>query len=186
MPSLLLTLERLVAGYDVPVTAPVSLRLYAGEVLGLVGANGSGKSTLLRAIMGAARIFSGSLDKAPRLHLTHQRQRPLRLREMPLRGRELLQVCGAKIPPPARLQPFLDQRLDKLSGGQLQFLQIWACLANGADVILLDEPTNNLDPDGIDALTESFQHLGAHQAVLLVSHEKDFSARVCHRLLELG
>lgn len=183
----LLTADRLVAGYTSPITPPVSFRLHAGEVLGLLGPNGSGKSTVLRAIMGTARIFGGTLHKEPGIRLAHQRQRPLRLRQMPIRGRELLRLCGADQEPlPERLRPLLNQRLDRLSGGQLQFLQTWACLGSGAELILLDEPTNNLDPDGIEALAESFAHLGEHQAVLLVSHEKTFTARICTHVVEVG
>jgi len=183
----LLAADQLVAGYTAPLTVPVSFTLCRGEVLGLLGPNGAGKSTLLRALIGTARIFSGTLDKAPGLRITHQRQRPVRLPQMPIRGRELLHLCGAdREPLPAKLRPLLERRLDQLSGGQLQLLQIWACVGNGADLILLDEPTNNLDPDGIAALGDAFQHLGQHQAVLLVSHEKSFVTRVCTRRVELG
>jgi ABC-2 type transport system ATP-binding protein len=182
----LLRLERVVTGYTTPVTAPLSFSLYAGEVLGLVGANGVGKSTLIRALTGTARIFSGTFTKAAGIHLTHQRQRPVRLREMPLRGSELLHLCGADKSVPARIQPFLSQRLDQLSGGQLQLLQIWACLGDGADVIILDEPTNNLDPEGISVLSDSVRQLQAHQAVLLVTHEAYFSAHVCTRIVEMS
>ena len=185
-PQLLLQAENLVAGYQTPLTSPLSFDLYAGEILGLCGANGAGKSTVIRAIMGTARIFSGTLHKAEGVHITHQAQRPVQLQQMPLQGQELLHLCGAKSSHlPERAQPLLSQRLDKLSGGQLQFLQIWACLDSGADVIVLDEPTNNLDPTGISALCEGLQRLQAHQAVLLVSHEATFVQQVCTRTLEL-
>lgn len=186
MPALLHA-DQLVAGYSAPINPPLSFEIHPGEVLGLLGPNGSGKSTIIRAITGTAKIFSGTLRKQAGLKLAHQRQRPVRLREMPIRGRELLRLCGAEREPlPDKLRPFLAQRLDQLSGGQLQFLQTWACLGNGADLILLDEPTNNLDPDGIQALADAFQHLSEHQAVLLVSHEKHFTDRVCTKIVEVG
>lgn len=185
--SVLLQIEHLVAGYQRPLTAPLSLRIETGEVVGLLGPNGAGKSTVIRALTGEARIFSGRVEKAPGLRLTHQRQRPVRLRDMPLRAEELLSLCGAEHRPlPEKLKPYLYQRLDRLSGGQLQLLQTWACLGGGADLILLDEPTNNLDPDGIDALRDALQHLGKHQAVLLVSHEKNFTDAICTRTLRIS
>ena len=187
MSSALLAAQQLVVGYQKPITAPISFQLHAGEVLGLLGPNGSGKSSLIAAITGTARIFSGQLHKAPGIELSHQRQRPVRLKEMPIQGRELLQLCAAdKLPLPARLKPFLDQRLDKLSGGQLQFLQTWACMGSSANVILLDEPTNNLDPEGIDSLADSLKHLAPNQAVLLVSHEQNFIDKVCSQVVEVS
>jgi len=183
---LLLQAENLVAGYQTPLTSPLSFDLYAGDILGLCGANGVGKSTVIRAIMGTARIFSGTLHKAEDIYIVHQAQRPVQLKQMPLQGQELLHFCGAKTTKlPPHVQPLLHQRLDKLSGGQLQFLQIWACLGSDADVIVLDEPTNNLDPTGIAALCEGLQQLQPHQAVLLVSHEAAFVQRVCTRTLEV-
>lgn len=185
-PLPLLQAENLIVGYQTPISAPLSFSLYAGEVFGICGANGAGKSTLIRALMGTARIFSGTLHKAQGIYIVHQTQRPVQLKQMPLTGQELLRLCGAKIANlPERVQPLLRSRLDKLSGGQLQFLQTWACLGSDADVIVLDEPTNNLDPTGIAALCEGLQHIQAHQAVLLVSHEAAFMQQVCSRTLEL-
>lgn len=183
----LLTVHQLRAGYTVPVHPPLTFSVRPGEVLGLLGPNGCGKSTVLRAILGAATVFGGEIRKKTGLTLAHQRQRPVRLREMPLRGRELLRLCDAdRGHMPEKLKPLLDQRLDRLSGGQLQFLQIWACFGGGAELILLDEPTNNLDPDGIETLADHFRHLGKHQAVLLVSHEPNFVDRVCTHIVAVN
>ncbi len=183
----LLQAENLVAGYQTPITAPLSFALYAGDILGLCGANGAGKSTLIRAIMGTARIFSGVLQQAAGIRLVHQAQHPLQLQPMPLQAQELLRLCGVEGSHtlPAQLQPLLRQRLDKLSGGQWQLLQICACLGSNAEVIVLDEPTNNLDPASIAALCEALQQLQPQQAVLLVSHEARFVQQVCNRTLEM-
>jgi len=183
----LLSVNTLVAGYTRPITPALSFEIQPGEVVGLLGANGCGKSTVLRAIMGTARIFSGTLYKRPRLRLTHQRQSPVRLKQMPIRGWELLRVCERNQKPlPAKLQAVMNQRLDQLSGGQLQLLQTWACFGDEVDLILLDEPTNNLDPEGIKALTDAFNHLNAHQAVLMVSHEPEFTAQVCTQIVTMN
>jgi len=182
----LLHADNLVAGYQTPITAPLSFALYAGDILGICGANGAGKSTVIRAIMGTARIFSGLLHKAAGIRIVHQAQRPVQLKQMPLLGAELLRLCGTQTTDvPHHVQPLLHQRLDKLSGGQLQLLQTWACLGSGADVIVLDEPTNNLDPTGIATLSEGLQQLQAHQAVLVVSHEANFVQHVCTRTQDL-
>ncbi|PZR19096.1 MAG: ABC transporter, partial [Azospira oryzae] len=75
---------------------------------------------------------------------------------------------------------------DRLSGGQLQFLHLWACLQAPADVILLDEPTNNLDPQGVAALGAAIAARAAAGAgIVLVSHDDDFVAAACQRVVRL-
>ncbi len=122
--SPLLRATELVAGHERPVVGPLSFALGPGEVLGLWGPNGSGKSTLLDAITDSARVFSGSVQRAPGLTLAYQEQRPVRLPAMPLTGRDLLRLAGMERPaapaavpsPPASLRTLLGRRLDTLSG----------------------------------------------------------------------
>jgi ATPase subunit of ABC transporter with duplicated ATPase domains len=73
-----------------------------------------------------------------------------------------------------------------MSGGQYQLLNVWACLGSGAELVLLDEPTNNMDPRATTALEElvvSSRESG--RGVLVVSHEHDFLERVSTRLVEI-
>lgn len=187
----LLRIEQLVAGYQRPVVGPVSLEIVPGEVVGLWGANGSGKSTLLNALIGGARLWSGHLQRAPGLHVAYQEQQPVRLPVMPLCGRDLLRVAGvsretSKLSPPPALAALLDRRLDRLSGGQYQVLSVWAALAGGADLILLDEPTNSLDPQTEGLLVELLSAPPKQAAVLLVSHEHRFLEAACSRVLGLS
>jgi ATPase subunit of ABC transporter with duplicated ATPase domains len=105
---------------------------------------------------------------------------------MPIQGRELLAYAGAQGEPPARLGPWLEQRVDRLSGGQFQILNVWACLDGGADLVLLDEPSNNLDPERVGLLADLLAERGPEQTVLVVSHEPPFLERVATRLLEVG
>lgn len=180
----LLVLDALVAGYDRPVVGPLSGQVHRGEVLGLLGPNGCGKSTLLAVIGHGATRFSGAIYRAPGLRVAVQPQRPVRAAGLPLTGRELLRLAGA--PPrraPASLHPLLDRRLDRLSGGQQQLLAVWAALGAGADLVLLDEPGNNLDPAHAGQLLEWLAADGAGRGVLLVSHETDLLVRACTRTL---
>jgi ATPase subunit of ABC transporter with duplicated ATPase domains len=182
----LLTVTDLVAGYGEPVVGPISFMLADGEVVGLQGPNGSGKSTLLKALTGRAGILSGMVARRPGLTLAYQTQHPVRLAEMPLTGREYLRYADAvHQPAPARLAQWLERRIDTLSGGQFQLLATWAHLATAADLVLLDEPTNNLDPVSTAILTEILHSEIDRRAVLLVSHEAAFLARACSRVLEL-
>jgi hypothetical protein len=75
------------------------------------------------------KVFGGQVEKATGLAISHQAQGFDDLRGVPLTGRELLALTGAyagRLPP--WLADRLDWRLDRLSGGQLQFLRLWACL----------------------------------------------------------
>jgi len=183
----LLRAREVTVGYGAPVLGPLSFTVGRGEIVGLWGHNGSGKSTLLKALAGSARLFSGTLEKAAGLTLGYQAQRPTRLEEMPLRGWEYLRYAGAdREPPPERLRAWLDQRIDRLSGGQFQLLNVWAILGGHADLVLLDEPTNNLDPAGEALLAAILRAEQGRRAVLLVSHERAFLDSACHRVLEVG
>lgn len=185
--ALLLSLQGLVAGYDRPLTAPCSFTLERGEVLGLYGPNGVGKSTLLNAVLGSARIHAGSLTRAPALCLAYLPQRPVRPAEAPLSGHDLLRCMGAKrVQPPPRLAARLGSRIDRLSGGEFQVLCLWTCLGGDADLVLLDEPTNNLDQEHTDLAAEEIAAERDRRATLLVSHDFDFLRRVCTRIVNVA
>ncbi|HJW26850.1 MAG TPA: ATP-binding cassette domain-containing protein [Rhodocyclaceae bacterium] len=183
----LLVTEDLVAGWGAPVTPPLTLRLAAGEIVGLVGPNGVGKSTYLSALTGGARIFGGRLDERPGLRLALQTQASPPFGGLPLCGEELLRLTGAS---PEGLPPWLADklawRLDRLSGGQRHFLALWAILQSPADLVLLDEPTNNLDVAGVAHLEGAVRRRAAEGVgVLVVSHDHDFVDRVCDRVVNV-
>ena len=183
----LLRIESLSAGYAQPVLGPLSMQLCAGEILGIAGPNGCGKSTLLAALTGSARIFAGRIDKPAGLRLSLQQQQPPNTDGLPFNARELIALTGATtqgLPP--WLASRLGERLDRLSGGQLQFLYLWACLQAPADVVLLDEPTNNLDPEGVSFLEVALRRRASEGAgVLVVSHDARFIDTVCSRTMRL-
>lgn len=184
----LLDLHGLVAGWQRPATVALDLALAAGEIVGLTGPNGVGKSTVLAAIAGRARVFAGRVEQAPGLRVALQTQDVPPVAGLPLSGRELLGLTGAAADGlPSWLAEKLDWRLDRLSGGQRHYLALWAVLQAPAELVLLDEPTNNLDAAGV-------AHLGAHlrkraaagAGMLVVSHDAAFVDAVCDRVVALG
>lgn len=185
--SPLLELHGLVAGWEVPATAPLDLQLAAGEVLGLTGPNGVGKSTVLAAIASRAKVFSGRMVLRPGLSMALQTQEVPPVMGLPLSGCELLDLTGASAEGlPAWLQERLDLRLDHLSGGQRHYLALWAVLQAPADLVLLDEPTNNLDAAGVAHLTAHLRDRAAGgTGLLVVSHDAAFVEAVCDRVLVL-
>ncbi len=185
--SPLLELQGLVAGWEAPATAPLDLQLAAGEVLGLTGPNGVGKSTVLAAIASRAKVFSGRMLRRPGLSVALQTQEVPPVMGLPLSGRELLDLTGASAKGlPAWLLERLDLRLDHLSGGQRHYLALWAVLQAPADLVLLDEPTNNLDAAGVAHLTAHLRDRAAGgTGLLVVSHDAAFVEAVCDRVLVL-
>ncbi len=186
MSETLLAVTDLVAGYEGPVVGPLSFELAAGEVVALTGANGAGKSTVLRALTGQARLFGGVIRRGGGVRLAYQAQQAPDIGELPLRAREFLALTGTPDPArlPERLQRLLHLRLDRLSGGQRQLFLVWAALLHPGRVLLLDEPSNNLDTDGERLLAEALAALPPERGALVISHEPDFLARVAHRVVE--
>jgi ABC-type Mn2+/Zn2+ transport system ATPase subunit len=184
----LLDLHGVVAGYGAPVVGPVSLTVARGEIVGLTGPTGSGKTTLVNAGLGLARVIEGELRKAPGLRVNVQRQHPVRLPEMPLTGRDVLRlVDAADRPVPDSIRPFVERRIDRLSGGQFQLLQVWACLSAAADLVILDEPTTNMDPTAKTSLEAILR--ASHEligSILVISHDHAFLERVTSRIVRIG
>lgn len=170
-------------GYEQPVVGPISFSVSRGEPVALTGDNGAGKTTILRAIIGTARIFEGHVARSPMARASVLRQFPEHAVEMPLLASELLAVTGAsRQAVPEVVEPLLHTRLDRLSGGQYQLLMVWACLGSTANLVLLDEPTNNMDDRTITALATLIGDARQRgQGVLIVSHDSTFLSRVEHR-----
>ena len=179
MSDALIHAEELEVGYAQPVVGPLSFAVMPGEVVGLAGPNGSGKSTVHNALADHVRVFAGSMHRRSELTIGWLQQQPLQLPEMPFNGWEYLSFARATEPPPAHLAAWLDQRVDSLSGGQYQLLNVWAVLGSVADLLLLDEPTNNLDLEGEQILANTLKQLEQRRGVLLVSHDRAFLERVC-------
>ncbi len=182
----LLAFDQLRAGYAEPVVGPLSFQLRAGEVVGLAGPNGSGKSTVFNVLTGSARRFAGRIHRLDGAGIACQAQTPYQGGELPLRGDELFRIMGSdpKVLPQA-LSVLLPRRLDRLSGGQRQSLVVWSALGHPGAIVLLDEPTNNLDAQGRALLIEGLQHLAPHRAALVISHDDAFLDQVCHRAVHL-
>lgn len=184
--SVLLRAQGLGVGYERPLLQGLDLELVAGRVTTLLGPNGAGKSTVLRALGEPRLRLAGQLWQAPGLRLGHLAQAAEGQAELPLCGRELLALTGASadgLPP--WLADCLDARLDRLSGGQLQYLRFWSIAAAPFDVLCLDEPGNNLDARGLAALRAWLHTPPAGQAVVLVTHDDSLVDAARQRVIRI-
>jgi ABC-2 type transport system ATP-binding protein len=207
MMSMLLRTERLTKDYNsYRALAGLDLTVAAGEVFGLLGPNGSGKTTALRLVMGFLRPTSGRAliaghdcwhdGVAARKHLAYL-PGELRLYEN-MTGRQLITfLCDIRGMAPApdldaqarRLEIDLERPIANLSSGMKRKVALLQVLSCQAPLVILDEPTNTLDPNMRDQLLSQLrQARDRGQAVLFSSHVLSEVEQVCDRvgILEYG
>ncbi len=152
--------DRIIVQFD-------DLEVYYGEKIGIVGANGAGKTTLLDLLAGRLSPDEGSLALRTRFSYIGQEGSP-------------------DVDPDRKLaREFMvsDVAGDQASGGEKTRLKIAASLDESAGLIFADEPTSNLDLEGIRLLENKLAVFGG--AMLLVSHDRELLDRLCHKIVEI-
>lgn len=164
-----------------------SLRIQRGDRIGLVGANGSGKTTLLKLLTGELPCDEGSVTLAKTQHgVMIDQQRSLlapekRVRDVLAEGGDWIDVRGVRKHIQGYLKDFLfdpglvDARVGTLSGGERSRLLLAREFARKSNLLVLDEPTNDLDLETLDLLQEVIADYDG--TVLIVSHDRDFLDR---------
>ncbi len=164
-----------------------SLRIQRGDRIGLVGANGSGKTTLLKLLTGELAPDDGTVTLAKTLHgVMIDQQRSLlapekRVRDVLAEGGDWIDVRGVRKHIQGYLKDFLfdpglvDARVGTLSGGERSRLLLAREFARMSNLLVLDEPTNDLDLETLDLLQEVIADYDG--TVLIVSHDRDFLDR---------
>jgi sulfate-transporting ATPase len=164
-----------------------------GAVVGIVGANGAGKTTLFRMIVGEESPDAGAIEVGSTVELAYVDQSREALDpdktvfEEVSGGADVLYFGKAEVNPRAYLSWFAFRGADQqkkvgvLSGGQRNRLHLAKLLESGGNVMLLDEPTNDLDVDTLRALENAI--LDYAGCVLVISHDRWFLDRVCTHLL---
>jgi ATP-binding cassette subfamily F protein uup len=172
---------------DRTIIKDFSLRIQRGDRIGVVGANGSGKTTLLRLLTGALEPDEGTVTLAKSLAgVLIDQQRSLlspekSLRDVLAEGGDWLDVRGVRKHVQCYLKDFLfdpgliDARVGTLSGGDQSRLLLAREFARKSNLLVLDEPTNDLDLETLDLLQEVIADYDG--TVLIVSHDRDFLDR---------
>lgn len=187
------------------VVRDVSLDVYKGENLCLVGANGSGKSTLLKACVGLLKPDSGTVELAKGLRVAYMQQTHLAERDFPATVWEIV-LSGTQTPGRFRpfyskadkekametakllkIESFLKKQIGALSGGQQQRALLARALAADPDLLVLDEPCSALDPHITHELHGIFDELRERLGItmLISTHCWDYVAHSADRVLEM-
>jgi ATP-binding cassette subfamily F protein uup len=172
---------------DRQIIRDFSLRVQRGDRIGIVGPNGAGKTTLLKLLTGELEPDSGKVTRARTLSgIVIDQQRKLmephrRVKDVLANGGDWIEVRGHKKHIKGYLKEFLfdpaiaDAPIGSLSGGERSRLLLAREFAREANLLVLDEPTNDLDLETLDLLQEVIADYDG--TVLIVSHDRDFLDR---------
>jgi ATP-binding cassette subfamily F protein uup len=164
-------------------------RIKRGDRIGIIGPNGAGKSTLIKMLLGEIAPDGGKIRLGANLHIVSFDQNKSELKpEQTVRealtgnAGDFIDVRGRPMHHMGYLRQFLfpreyaDAKVSTLSGGERTRLLLAKAMAKFANVLILDEPTNDLDMDTLDLLQDSLAEFEG--TLLLVSHDRDFLDRV--------
>ena len=180
---------------DVPVVRDYSQRIFRGDRVGIIGPNGSGKTTLLRLLVGELEPDQGTIKRGARLQIAYFDQQR---EQLDPDASVIDSVADGNTTVLVRSQPkhvmgyladflFPKERAQSpvrsLSGGERNRLMLARLFAKPANVLVLDEPTNDLDLETLDLLEEAVA--GFDGTVLLVSHDRVFLDNVVTSILAL-
>lgn len=209
-PQTLLKVQGVSAGYDsIPVLREVNFHVDAGQIVGVLGHNGMGKTTLMKALVGHIPITAGSLllDGVDITRMpTHKRARlgmgyvsqgrdifpSLTVREnlaigAAAVGRDRVRAVELAVNEFPILGSLLDRKGGALSGGEQQILALARALCGEPRLLLLDEPTEGIQPSIVDEIEDYLVQRAKETSLAIAVVEQDvgFIAAMAHRVLWL-
>ena len=175
------------------IVRDLNLRLLRGDKLGLVGPNGAGKSTIIKLILGELEADSGTVKRGSKLDVAYfdqfrdQLNDEATLADTISPGSEWVEIGNNKKHVMSYLVDFLfpaeraNAKVSSLSGGERNRLLLARLFARPANLLILDEPTNDLDIDTLELLESLLQDYAG--TVILVSHDRAFLDNVVTQVL---
>ncbi len=186
--------ENISFSYDRPIINNFSFRVKKGEKIGVIGANGSGKSTFIKLLTKQLAPSTGKVIHGTNLEISYFDQHRIELNPTRTLQQFLCETGGDQIELPsstmhvaAYLKQFmfdpnlLSAKISTLSGGEASRLLLAKTLVNPGNLLILDEPTNDLDMDSLELLLEILADYKG--TLLVVSHDRDFLDRLVTRTL---
>jgi sulfate-transporting ATPase len=192
--ALVVQAEKLTKSYgDNVLFEDVNFSLPPGGIVGVIGPNGAGKTTMFRLITGAEKADGGTLKVGETVKIAHVDQSRDSLPDAETiwqaisGGEEIMRLANREVNSRAYCAQFgftgADQskKVGVLSGGERNRVHLARLLKSGANLILLDEPTNDLDVNSIRALEEGLENFAG--CAVVVSHDRWFLDRVATHIL---
>ncbi len=204
----MIRLDNLTRRYgDFIAVSNLSCRIEAGEIIGLLGRNGAGKSTTMKMLTGALEPDSGQILIDDKDLARHRQELQKRIGYLPencplypeMTVAEYLEyrACLLDVPESRRmpvireaiarteLEPKLMSPIRALSRGYRQRVGVAQAILHSPDIVILDEPTNGLDPQQIGHMRELIRDLARHATVVVSTHILQEVEAVCQRVLIL-
>lgn len=169
-------------GWEKPILDEVSFSIRRGTKMTIMGQNGAGKSTILKMITGEFKAHDGSIFVDDRLKIAYAKQ-VIPRDQLELTVKEFFEKCFQekmyniapkidKVLDVVNLKAPHDKKIGDFSGGQQARLLLASALIQDPDLLILDEPTNNLDKEGIAHLTSFL--MAYNKTCIVISHDADF------------
>ncbi len=183
---------------NIPVVRDINLAVSEGEFLGVIGPNAGGKSTLLKLMLGLLQPDKGNITvfgKSPekgRSRIGYVPQYPAFSRDFPINVRDAVLLgrlgetrwyggytredkeIAMNSLKTVEIDNICNQTIDSLSGGQLQRVLIARALASRPDILILDEPTANIDVRAEEDIFALLKQYNDHMTIIVVSHDIGF------------
>ncbi|WP_420434504.1 ABC-F family ATP-binding cassette domain-containing protein [Hyphobacterium sp.] len=178
---------------NAPIVHDFSIRIERGERIGLIGPNGAGKTTLLNMLIGKLAPDSGTVEFGTNLEIATLDQHRAALKpEWTVKdalspGGDMVEVGGRNKHVMSYMKDFLFRPeqagtpVAALSGGEKARLLLARALARPSNVLVLDEPTNDLDLETLDLLEDFIANYEG--TVILITHDRDFLDRIAQRVI---
>ncbi|MBA4696501.1 MAG: energy-dependent translational throttle protein EttA [Legionella sp.] len=188
--ELVITADDVQKGFDQHVLInKLNFQLPKGGILGIIGPNGAGKSTLLKMLTGHEQPDAGTIRVGETVKFAYVEQFRDHLDDKRTvweeisNGQDIMQIGAFQMPSRAYVSRFnfkgpdQQKRMSALSGGERNRVHLAKLLATGANVLLLDEPSNDLDVETLRALEEAL--LNFPGCAIIISHDRWFLDRIC-------
>lgn len=194
----MITLNKLVVGYDKPLTKPMDLKFDDGKIYGILGKSGCGKSTLLKTIASMIKPISGEVvnQNTDQIYMMHQRYTNFNwlscldnvlIAERKKRKRKELRPQAVDVLNKVGLGEYLEKYPTELSGGMQQRLALARVLFVKPSILLMDEPLSALDDSTRAKMQQLIMdiHKETGNTIIMVTHSIAEAEKMCDQIIKL-